>query len=196
MKARYLPVVVIILNLMGLSYAAMDWNITEGTEIIQEGDEYNQVNIYNDAEVDMSGGTVVGIDTYNSSTLTLHDGSVGSWGLYAYNSSIVNIYGWTNGIHIVAIDSSTVNLFQGNTNGSMNPYGSSTVHIYGTDFDFSVNISSGTLTGKWADETDFSLFFRGETELPSQVILHEVPEPASITFLGLGFLGIRKGTDS
>ncbi len=191
MKVRYLPAIVIILSLMGVSYAAMDWEITDGSEIIQEGDEYSKVSIYNSAMVEMSGGVVSGIDAYNSSTLTLRGGSVGARGLYTYNSSVVNIHGWTDGLKVVANDSSTVNLFQGNTNGSVNPYGSSTVHIYGTDFDFSVNISSGTLTGKWADETDFSLFFRGETELPSQVILHQVPEPTTLILLLSGIAAIH-----
>ncbi len=191
-------------------YAALDWDIQSGTNYITAGDDYYTVWVHNSAELNVSGGHTTYVYPDNNSTLNITGGEiykVESRGesaisisggdidaIYSYDTSTVSVYGWSNSapipsgnsLHIVATDYSIVTIFQGNTNGQLNAYGNSTVHIYGTTFEFSPQY----LTGTWADGTDFSLYMRGQFELPTQIVFHEIPEPATLLLFGLAGLGV------
>lgn len=187
-------------------YAASDWTIQSGTNYITENDQYYNVWVNNSAVLNMSGGYTTYIYTNNSSTLhitggkifkvesqgnsitSISDGDVAK--IYCYDTSVLNVYGWQNGLGlsdsplIVASGHSVVNIFQGNARGQLNAYDNSIVHIYGKNFNFQSNF----LTGTWVNGTDFSLYMRGQFELPSQIVFHEIPEPTSAAVMILGAL--------
>jgi hypothetical protein len=157
-------------------HAVSNWTIESGINYINIGDEYGEVWVSNSAELNVIDGNIGRINCNNTST--------------------TNIYGWSNSdpipssnsLHIVANDYSVVNIFQGNTNGQLSAYSDSTVNIYGSDFNF----GNSYLTGTWVDGTDFSFYMRGYFQLPNQIILHEVPEPATLALFSIGALLIRR----
>ena len=63
--------------------------------VIQEGDVYDVVGIFDHATVDMFGGNVGLIEAWNYSTLNLHGGTISDYLLaYGDDSLTVNIYGY------------------------------------------------------------------------------------------------------
>lgn len=172
---KLIMMLVVVASFPIIIHAALDWDIQSGTNYINTGDDFHNVQVNNNAELNMSGGIVDEIRSLDTSS--------------------INIYGWDNSqpfpspsnLHVIASDNSVVTFFQGNTNGQLNAYSNSTVHIYGTNFEFNPQY----LTGTWTDGTDFTFHMRGQFELPSQIVFHEVPEPATLLLIGLGCLALR-----
>lgn len=78
MKARFLLVIVIILNLMGFSYAAMDWEINEDTTI--DGGSYGTVtvdyqNSMSSSVVSITGSDIEILRSYESSMVEVNAGT-------------------------------------------------------------------------------------------------------------------------
>jgi hypothetical protein len=141
--------------------------------LIQEGDEYSFVTV-NDTDpfhttVDMYGGFVHGVIVNDSSTFNFFEGVVDSFTLQ---------------------DSSTANLYGGTINLHLQGEGSVTVNIYGYNFDVMDEPAGHTLSGYWGDGSEFSMYLRGATY--EQVSLHVIPEPATLTLFGAGFLLVRR----
>ena len=175
MKARILLSSLVLLNLIGISNAALDWDIDSGSNQIQTGDQYGIVNTYNNSTLDMTGGRVEYIFGYDSSIITLFGGEVDI--LEGHNHSTFGLNGGSIGT-ISILDFSHFN-------------------IYGSDFVWQRaggGAVSGWLSGNWLDGSSFNIYFRDlPEEFPGSHITL-IPEPVSIAFLGLGFLAIRKGT--
>lgn len=153
-------------------------DIYTGTTI-ESGDVYDRVSIYDSPPeqtiVDMTGGEVSSFGIFDTSVLNFSNGDIG---------------------YISMNDSSTFHI----SGGSIGYIGihnlESTTHVYGYGFEYIPKIGSpgGWLTGFWADNNPFEIYFRGLPEqLPSSSVrLHEIPEPASIGILGFGIFLIRK----
>jgi len=136
---------------------------------IQFGDYYDLVNIWDSAIVTMTGGEVLYLYSYGSSTFNLQDGFINK-ALDARNSSVMNLFGGSEPFTLTAYDSSVVNI-----------YG------YGFVVDY-IGIK-----GFWANGDPLSIILRPYSGTYPHVILHEIPEPNSIVILLSGVLfAVRK----
>jgi len=139
--------------------------------VIQEGDQYYRVSIFDDSIVVMAGGEVGQMLGYDSSTTTVLDGEVGWFELR---------------------DSATAHLYGGTFDTLYAPVADACFHIYGYDLTLAEYVSSAFLSGFWADGTAFDLTLRRTNLFGDHYVLHEIPEPAVGTFLGIGFLLLRR----
>ena len=156
--------------------------------IIQSGNYYD-VNVYNSSNVIMSGGSAFHLYLYNSSSFTMNGGTFSSWA-HTHNNSTLNIYGGKFESVSLA-DKSTINIHGGEIVDYLTIFGTGKIHFYGYDFIYQRSgggAESGWLSGIWADGSSFSVYLRALPEpFPgSQIILYEIPEPASLSLLALG----------
>jgi hypothetical protein len=172
--------------------AAIDWDFYEdGT--IDPCDEYANVRVFDTPPehtiVDMLGGSLLTLTTYNFSTTNIQGGEI-TWGIDTYDSSTVNIYDGTITCHFLGVrDTSSLNIYGGNLDVVNSPtfYEASTVNIYGYDFFYDDVL--GVLTGNLQDGSNF--IFR-ELSPSNYSHLNLIPEPTTLLLLGLGAVVLRK----
>jgi hypothetical protein len=194
-----LPVILITFLPFCANATTIDF-YTDGT--IQSGNSYDKVKIWNTATVDMTGGSAESVWTYDSSCFNIQNGNV-SLVVSSQNTSTIKIYGGSIG-SLQLVDYSVVHIFGGSISGSLGVMVDTAIaHIYATNFTVAPKNgypSNGWLiTGNWDDATNtpFTIWSRNNT-LPmpgtagSQVILHIVPEPITLSFLLIGLVGIKK----
>lgn len=171
MTLKKLQVLILFLSLNCVGYCALD--LYEDGKIM-EGDNYDFVNVFLDSKVDMTGGDV-------------------SW-LSGYDNCVISIYGGSIG-NLTAAQESTFIINGGQIRqGFYGLHENAQLHVYGYDFSTYIKNEQIHLSGKWQDENTFELYFQRKLELPDNVTLHEIPEPASIAFLGLGYFVLTKKT--
>jgi len=160
--------------------------------IIRPGEDYDTVSVYDTppdhTTVNMFGGIIEGVHSYDSSTFNVHEGEM--WrGVFTSDSSIVNIHGGSVTLEgSLFTDSSTLNIFGGDVFlGAPYAEDSSTINIYGYNFS---EFPAFSLTGYLADGTPFE--FIELTHAISHINLIVVPEPTTLLLLGLGCLFLRK----
>ncbi len=132
----------------------------------------------NNGQVAISGGSVIGASSSDqNSQVTISSGSVGAW--VTYGNSQLNISGGSlAGLHAhsnstVIIEGSDFELFGG----------------LSWDIDGQTILGTGTLTGRWLDNTSFAIPIE-ENDLSAAVIA--VPEPTTLLLLGMSGILIRK----
>lgn len=115
----------------------------------------------------------------------------------AFNNSIVEISGGTvRGANIH--DSSVMYLSGGNIlDATFAIFSDAVLHVYGKDFLYTPGggYGFGWLSGHWANGSEFSIRFRNLPESfppESSVILHIIPEPCTLSFVGFGFFIMRR----
>lgn len=98
---------------------------------ITDGNNFDTVNIWDSAVVNMTGGSVLdGMYVYNAATLNITGGSVSPGGLNAYDQSTVNISGGlVHGLGV--IDHATANISNNASVATASASGSGTINIYG-----------------------------------------------------------------
>ena len=215
---------VIVVLTGGRAHAVPDKTFTSSGQILP-GESWNLVYIYNDDTiVDMLGGWVDTLCTYDESTLNLSGGEINTFN--AYESSTVNAFGGTiysltaynfstveveiganfnrldalgssnininSGTvsHISAAQFGIVNLLGGNITDKLWAGESGIINIYGYNLfktNSEGNYGYGFVNGEWEDHTHFSIDLSG-SDTYSRVILHEIPEPATLLLLALGGL--------
>ncbi len=218
MKTKSITILSAAVILLGVSEAWATSIAFYEDGVIQEGDVYSEVAVFNNAKVDMTGGVVTiqfttwGSSTANvsggilealvsveTSTLNLSgDAQIDSLGVS--DSGFTNMYGGTVG-SMKAWNHSTVNLYGGIISEYLEAYGTEdlVISIYGYGFEYDPlagDYRGGQLTGFWLDDTPFSidLYYEDEPSGPlidtwSHIML--IPEPATILLLGLGAIDIR-----
>ena len=132
-KVITILVAVILLPVFQLQAIDVDFYIDD---VIESGDNYEVVNVWNDAIVDMSGGYLARLRTHDFSTINIYDGNVHQ-GISSLHSSTVNIYGGILTLdYLDILYSSTLNVYGGGLYVGNSPGFSeaSTVNIYGYDF--------------------------------------------------------------
>ncbi len=165
-----------VLAIGAVSHAGIIWDIY-GDETINSGAFLN-VDIYDSQDVppvqttvDMMGGDISILAVNDTSIFNLKGGKVDTMFMY---------------------DASTANL-SGGTMLMIYPNGH-TINVYGTAFATVDLGSSFRVSGAWADGLPFQIQFARAEPTDDNISLHEIPEPASVAFLALGFVVIRKGT--
>jgi hypothetical protein len=215
MKAKVLMTLVVGVLFVSINthLSATPIDIITFTEdgFIRDGDDYGEVFVYGDTTtVDMDGGKVGFLQNYDQSTTNI------SGGLIAYaqtnDQSTINISGgvvhepraWPDGtINVTGGECWNVEVGGGEFNisggqitgrGIYAPSDGSVVNIYGYGFEYNPDVPN--LIGFWADGTPFGIVFRdpvGENiHSYDKVVLHEIPEPATLLLLGLGAVMLRK----
>ena len=159
--------IITILAVLILSFTAVqlyafpvDKIFTSSGQILT-GEEWNNVSIYNDATiVDMLGGDVESIGTYDESTVNVTGGQVNTldalefstanisggfvYGIHSYNNSIVNFSYDAIAVNLATGDFGTINMYGGSANG-ISAYGSGTVNLYGGIVSDCISAPDGTI---------------------------------------------------
>jgi hypothetical protein len=166
----FLPAVLFIC--LSLQQIQADTVWVSGHHEINDGDVYGEIWMENDATADMWGGDVFQLGALDSSKFNMFGGTMDI--LIGRYDSIVNIH---------AGDLSSAGLAE---NAVMNLYAYDVVyHVTGGGDDW----STGWLEGKYYSGDEYFVF-DFSTHDASQ--LNIIPEPMTLLFLALGFIGIRK----
>jgi len=163
---------------------------------IQASDNYDQVTLHDFAIVNMLGGNVYSVFSYNSSTFNMQNGDISGWITLRDTSNLTTSGGFVEALEVY--DSAVASMSGGNiTRLATGPLGTGVVHIYGKNFE--LNFGGGWLIeGNWADETPFAIHYRSDSSTPmpgspnSNIFLHTIPEPMTMAFLLIGISSIRK----
>ena len=186
MKTNILIIVASVMLLPVSKVQAVDVDFyTDG--VIESGDNYEVVNVWNDALVDMSGGYLARLRTHDFSTMNIYDGNVHQ-GISSLHSSTVNIYGGILTLdYLDILYSSVLNVYGGDLIIGNSPgfSESSTVNIYGYGFNYGLNRLTGFLS-------DGSPFIFNELPFDKYSHMNLIPEPASVVLLSSGIIFLRK----
>jgi hypothetical protein len=192
MKTKVITILAVVMFLPVSQVQAIDVDFYSDATI-QDSDIYNIVRIYDTppdtTTVDMLGGSVGSLRTYDSSTANIYGGEI-SIDPQSYNTSTVNIYGGSLICQsIIVWDSATLNIYGGDLNVGNAPYfsESSTINIYGYDFNYASNRLTGFLS-------DGSAFLFNELSFDKYSHMNLIPEPASVLLFAIVGLLIRKRT--
>jgi hypothetical protein len=151
------------------------------------------LNTYENSNVDMYNGTVQVFGTQGSSSADIYGGSVHSLGIF--NSSFVSISGGS-AANLYTHDFGSAEL-SGGSFGTLGAYNSSIItfnaqdYILGDGLFLIGNRLSGTglLSGKWMDESQWTVSIAANDSTASIVL---TPEPATLLLFTLGGLALRR----
>jgi hypothetical protein len=171
----------------------VDVNIYSSTTI-EDGDEYGTVNIYDTLPdqtiVDMTGGDISYCNVYDTANLNYGGGEISLVSTYNNSSAIANVDVSTG---FCLYDESKVYLYELGSSSSIFIYDDSELHIYGYNLEYEETALPNWVTGQWENGQSFQIYLRNITSYdPTQVFLHEVPEPLTLFFLVSGSLILRK----
>ncbi len=160
---------------------------------ITDGNVFDTVNIWNDANVTMIGGEAFYCNLYDSSIFNAYGGDTSV--LYTHQTSHAWLYADdATGAYIY--DQSVVHIFNGGPSQSMFIYDNGQLHIYGYHLEYDELAAPNWVTGYWEDGQEFWIYLRNiYTYNPEQVFLHEIPEPSTFCIMSLLTLFIRKRGD-
>jgi hypothetical protein len=169
--------------------------------VIEDGDEYGTVNIYdtppNQTTVTMTGGDISYVNIYDTASLNCNDGELHF--LYLHDNATATILGidYLSGLELH--DSSELHIHEGSPASSISAqiFNNAQLHIYGYSLQLHIPTSGGTsgaVTGYWESGEGFTIGFRnaGEFDPLNQVFLHEIPEPSTLSMLGVLLLFIER----
>lgn len=137
-------------------------------------------------------GNIAFLDTYDTSTTNLYSTGDISF-LSTHDQSVANILGGGNS-WLIQNGQSTSYIHSGSLSWLFVDE-QSNANIYGSNFSY----FDGHLSGNWADGSSFIFWaLEGSPDtppnvtniLPTHIILHTVPEPASMLLVGAGLAGL------
>jgi len=165
--------------------------------VIQEGDIYGVVNVWDNANVVMTGGDVWEVHTHGLSTFTvLGTGSTTAshttW-LAAYGASSISITGGATYYYLSFSDSAVGVVTGGFVNCQVSVYDDASLNVYGHGFDaiWDARQRRYYVSGFWADGAPFHLEMTHDAYL--RTVFHEIPEPTTLGLLLLGSVLMRRG---
>ncbi|ARN55697.1 PEP-CTERM sorting domain-containing protein [Sedimentisphaera salicampi] len=164
------------------SDGAVDWDIYDDASI-QNGDVYSAVNVFSDSFVEMTGGGINILKTFDTAEFAIIRGDV-SAGIQLYDSSTVNIYDG-NIFGLTANDASTVNIYGGGLEYQYGISSEAVVNYFVSSYSLYDAGGQGVImNGYWKDGSPFSVSFR-DSESWDKANIIIVPEPATVLFFGL-----------
>jgi len=170
MKTKVFLIIVLTI-LIGACPVQADTVWLTGHHEIFDGDLYGEIYIYNDVTLDILGGDIYKLETYD---LTLTDWYAGEMDrLYNYDDSTVNIFGGTL-YTLEATENSLVYLYAYDV--TYDPTGGG----YGNGWIEGIYYNDDSTFG-------FSLFSQD-----TYSHINVIPEPTTLLLLGVGFLLVRK----
>ena len=144
---------------------------TSGHHDIVDGELYGEIYIYNDVTVDIFGGQIYRLETYDVTLTNWYDGEMIA--LWILGDSTVNIYG------------GSLERFDPRENAVLNLYAYDVIHHATGGY-----WGRGWLEGKYiSDDSSFSFDLY---DLDSLSHINVVPEPSILSLLCLGALFLRK----
>ncbi len=160
---------------------------SSGVEVSDRGG-VDHVFAYDNSRVDISRGGVGALRAYGSSGVTISGGGINR--LDAYRDSGVDISDGCVGL-LNADDDSTIDICGGSVQ-RLTAYGRTDITIHGYDFRATGGLSlagdmvygTGLLIGRWFDGTAWTIPIGSQA--PGATIRTVLPEPATMTLLGLG----------
>ena len=169
-------------------------------ETIEDGDVYGTVNIYDtppdQTTVTMTGGDIEYCNIYDTANLNFSGGEILL--VATYNNSKATINASTAGGGFELYDYSQVHLYDAGNFTNVQIFDNAELHVYGYDFSYDPS-TTGTreIYGTWENGQSFKIALRQPSDYDpyTQVILHEIPEPSTISILGLLVLLVRKRGD-
>lgn len=158
---------------------------------IQDGDVYDVVNIWNNANVVMTGGLVEQVYTHDFSSFSLSGGEIAS-GMKGLDSSRLYVVGGTsNRIWLDCLDSSVLVMKGGIEQGSIFAGDFATVDIHGYDLVVTPLGRDMGVQGYWINQQRFWIELRGGAGTYSKTDLHTIPEPATFGLLAFGVVFLK-----
>jgi hypothetical protein len=144
---------------------------------IVDGNVFDTVNVWNTANVTMTGGEVVWCNVYDSGIFTYNSGDIGF--VYAYDSGSVYSYGTGMG-GVDLYQNSQAHLYNGDQGIHTMLFDNVELHIHGYNLEYIIN-GPDWVKGFWPDGRSFGVFIRNSSNgaLRGNVFLHEIPEPSS-----------------
>ena len=144
---------------------------TSGHHEIVDGELYGEIYIYNDVTVDIFGGDIYKLETYDVTVTDWYGGAITE--LCTWEDSLISIYG------------GQLSRLQAGENTVIQLYAYDVIHTTTGGY-----WDAGQLMGKYYEDNSDFLFDLHHTAYPHITV---VPEPATIILLALGSLICRKG---
>jgi len=165
---------------------------------------------YDESTINVGGGDIPTLCAHDSISVNVFGGSV--YGLYAYDTGNVNVCEnayvdilRTRGYSVATVSGGTLDLISASQFGTVNLLGglvsdylaagdSGIINIYGYYLDKSAtggHHGFGFVSGQWPDRTTFNIDLSGSATY-SRIILHEIPEPATVLLIGIGSIALRR----
>ncbi len=165
MKTRLFTVLAILI-LCGVCHVQAEiW--TEGYHQINPGEVYGEVGIYNDVRLDIFGGEMYYLFSFDTTLTNWYSGQMSY--LRANNDSVVNIFGGNLLDFLYAGESSQINLYA---------------------YDVTYNDVTHFIEGNYyKDNSHFSFELLHGQDTYSHIVV--VPEPSTMFLLSLGYLLLR-----
>lgn len=165
--------------------------------VIDSGTPANSVYVWNDASVQMNGGTITSLDMFNTSSIAIDNSSIGQ-GAAFWQQSQGAVFSGQLGLFLEVHDTAVVDLYGGTFDGWLYATDTSVIYLHAYDVLYDAHggrWNGGQITGNWlADNSAFTLELLDNLDASEftydNIIV--VPEPITISLLGLGALVLAR----
>jgi hypothetical protein len=176
--------------LLGVCPVQADTEWYSGHHVITDDNEpFGEIYIYNTVTLDILGGDIFRLDTYDTTITNWYDGQMDT--LKTHDDSIVNIYGGSLDIlreaenSVVSLYGGSLGRFASDQNGFLNLYAYDVIH----------HTTGGYWNGGWVEGrylNDNSYFDFDIPDDDTFLHINVIPEPTTLLLFGLGGLLLRK----
>lgn len=186
MKTKAIMTFLVVLIMCSANSVLADTVWTEGHHEINDGDVYGEIWIYNDCTLDIFGGDITQLYSFDIVLTNWYDGQIKT--LVSRENSIINIYGGISLNGIGADGNGLFNLYSSFSIPGISLHENSVLNLYAYDVihhPTGGQWNDGCIEGYYIiDDTYFSIDIAGDSFSHINII----PEPTTILLLGLGSL--------